>query len=749
MRVAALLLAIAGVAFPLVVGCHVDPIQASWSGWTVHGTPTDRISEVITCNFDSLAYVELFTGFRGAGANYHLDIYEYPDGPRVAYRHDIVPGRDHTWLRFDRIRLETGRSSLTKGKQYEFRFTRGGSDGIQYYYQGGNPHPYGHMRVGSADQTDRDLCVRVYGRMNEVSSSLFGATGIMAWWARDTWPSRAGEAGVGWATRFFYWNEVEPSPDSWTWSEIDADTRSVCESVPSVVGVIMQCPSWASSRPRPDTWAYSSTFAAPRGLWSPVEADTNYFVRYLRELMYHTDGLGRPSDNIHTWEIWNEPNEGCTLYVSGNTYRGYSGFWRQPDSQFYPNDDGLDDMSALYMKLASVAAQTIRGCTLYGADHRNDRILIGSLGRVDFEKLESLRLYKGREWLEGCYQAAQDSNYGVFWDGVSVHPYHYGHFSADTLEKHSRMLREVMRQHDDYSGLWGTEFGWSRDAGNPTESQQRAARVIAETFVTTEGSKALAQGGLDHMCWWVFSETGPAFGGEPLVDSAMNRYPAFYAYKQMTHTLTGKRCNGRVMTGDNATDTLVRMYEFEDTATLKRTWVCWKDDKAEHSGVAKLPVRTNRLAAESLAYTGTPPAFSPTVASDGWLSMSLNPRPLFISEAGSPLRPDLRVDSVQFARGSRVVRAWVTNHGTRATPVRSGSRSPYPTWAVLRANGDSLAQQVRTATIAANQQAEFTFDLGQTRLPDTVLFSVTVNPSQSYVELGTDDNTGYTPAIKP
>jgi len=163
----------------------------------------------------------------------------------------------------------------------------------------------------------------------------------------------------------------------------------------------------------------------------------------------------------------------------------------------------------------------------------------------------------------------------------------------------------------------------------------------------------------------------------------------------------------------------------------------------------KLPVRTNRLAAESLAYARTPPAFSPRATNDGWLSLSLGTRPIFISETGSLLRPDLRVDSVQFARGSRVVRAWVTNHGTRATPVGSRSVVAYPTRAVLRANGDSLSQQVRTATIAANQQAEFTFDLGQTRLPDTVLFSVTVNPSQSYVELGADDNTGHTLAVRP
>lgn len=748
-----LLTATCGSAVGLVSIYHVDPVQATWSGWTHCG---DTLSEVITCNFDELdstagGYVELFVGFQGAGGTYDLAVTDYVSGRTVASQTGVLPGRDHAWLRFGSITMEPGRA-FTKGKQYELRFACSGSDSIQHYHQGGNPYRHGYMRVGSVNHTDSDLCMRVYGRMNPISANLFGATGIIAWWARDTWPSRAAEAGVGWATRFFYWNKVEPKADSWTWSETDVDTRCICESVPSVVGVIMQCPPWASSRPRTDTWEHSSTFAAPRNLWAPVEDDTNYFARYLRQLMYHVDGLGkRPSDHIHTWEIWNEPNEGCTLYISENKYRGHTGFWRQPDPQFYPNDGGLDDMSALYMKMASVAAQTIRACTLDGpADHSKDRILIGSLGRVGFEELESLRLYKGSEWLEGCYKATQDSNYGIFWDGVSVHPYHFGQFSPDSLEEHSRILRDIMRQHGDYGELWSTEFGWPRDAGDPTESQQRAARVVDETFVTTEGSKALAQGGLDYMCWWVFSETRPDFGGEPLVDSAMNRYPSFYGYRQMTHTLTGKRLNGRVTTEDTATETLARMYEIEDPTTSKRTWVCWKDGDTKQSIDVRLPVRTSSLAAESLAYSKTPPAFSPKVADDGWLSVALNARPVFISEKAPPMRPDLRVDSVRVVPTSPVtIRAWVTNHGTGATPGRSRTRVPYPTWAVLSANGDSLTQQVRTTSIAANQQAEFTFDLGQIQWPDAALITVTVNPSQTYVELGTDDNTGYALVVEP
>lgn len=37
MKGAVLLILMTGVAFPLVVGYHVDPVRASWSGWTHRG----------------------------------------------------------------------------------------------------------------------------------------------------------------------------------------------------------------------------------------------------------------------------------------------------------------------------------------------------------------------------------------------------------------------------------------------------------------------------------------------------------------------------------------------------------------------------------------------------------------------------------------------------------------------------------------------------------------------------------------
>jgi len=61
------LLLFMGAAFPYVVGYHIEPVKALWSGWTPSQFPNNYVSQTVTCNFDSLSYVELFAGAKGNG----------------------------------------------------------------------------------------------------------------------------------------------------------------------------------------------------------------------------------------------------------------------------------------------------------------------------------------------------------------------------------------------------------------------------------------------------------------------------------------------------------------------------------------------------------------------------------------------------------------------------------------------------------------------------------------------------------
>jgi hypothetical protein len=97
MKYPVLLLLMAGAAFPYVVGYHVEPVQAAWSGWVGYQSPNNKVSEFITCNFDSLSYVELFGGGRGNGGAYTATVYD-GSAPLMTSTGNGVP--DHGWVKF-------------------------------------------------------------------------------------------------------------------------------------------------------------------------------------------------------------------------------------------------------------------------------------------------------------------------------------------------------------------------------------------------------------------------------------------------------------------------------------------------------------------------------------------------------------------------------------------------------------------------------------------------------------------------
>jgi hypothetical protein len=131
MKSAVLLLLIAGVAFPYVVGFHVEPVKAQWSGWTHWQQPNNFVSQGVTCNFDTLCYVELFAGAKGGGGAYHLSVLTNPGGSEIASA-NAAGDVDHKWVRFNLNVLRP--DSIVKGKKLTFKFTRSGSDSIQFYY---------------------------------------------------------------------------------------------------------------------------------------------------------------------------------------------------------------------------------------------------------------------------------------------------------------------------------------------------------------------------------------------------------------------------------------------------------------------------------------------------------------------------------------------------------------------------------------------------------------------------------------
>jgi hypothetical protein len=69
-RTALAVAVLVATAYPLVTGCHIEPVKASWSGRI---DPEDTIAQSLTCNLDTPIYAEFFTG-TATGRQYQVQL---------------------------------------------------------------------------------------------------------------------------------------------------------------------------------------------------------------------------------------------------------------------------------------------------------------------------------------------------------------------------------------------------------------------------------------------------------------------------------------------------------------------------------------------------------------------------------------------------------------------------------------------------------------------------------------------------
>lgn len=778
MRSAVLLLLIAGVACPLVVGYHVDPVRANWSGWTGHQAPNNRVSQVLTINFDELdsasgAYCELFAGTRGAGGQYHVTVLSYPGGFRIGS--GVADGNvDHQWTKF-KIGVEVP-DSIVKGKQLELRFTRGGSDSIQFYWAEGDKYPWGWLMRAEVPYAGQDLAMRVMARMDAIDSLDFGADEA-SWYVLDysghpcPWPDVDSLADLAKTARVktvrldLDWRLLQPdSAGQWDTVLLDSSVRTFANSAGCRILALTGCPpGWASTRLDTNGWGQPEWRSSPpRGLEHGVNSDSNCVARFLRRLIVYCDRKQYP---IHDWEVLNEVNSEGTSPSSGS-------MWQHPN-RYYAGDSvvvtdtvgpGIHPMCSLYVRMAVVMDSVLR----LDPDHSDDRIAVNSVNFVNTPDPNAPR-YAGKAWLREFYDVVRECNLPHFWDAISVHPYEetlppypptIWPFGPSEFEAHAETLRSIMREHGDYGELWNTEFSmpglfWWTDTSDPhymdiVTTPQQDADYCCEAFTTAEGMKGLPGGAFDRNYWW-FLRQPPLWGSGcwGLMDSALNIHPSFYAFKQTAEQLAGKRFNGRVMTGDAATDAHVRMYEFETNDTLhRRTWVCWRnwgspgDGQPPPTSPVPLPVRNDTLQLDSLAYTDIGQPMQVTADADGWLRIGMATRPAFVTETKAASRPELVVDSFLVMPQQPQVgkemgfAAFVTNRG-RATPDS--------VWYKLLCD-DAPVCSVPGASIGSGASDSLTV-IGcvvPSWMRGQHLFRLEINPGQKFVEKdGMDDNDGY------
>jgi len=121
-RLVVALVAICGFASASVVGYHVEPVKASWSGLTRTIWGQDYVAQTVVACWDTLERVELFAGAKGNGGTYRAGV--VLDGDEIMWSNG-VQGQSESWVKFEDWNTQV---AFTKGKTYEVRFTRSGGD---------------------------------------------------------------------------------------------------------------------------------------------------------------------------------------------------------------------------------------------------------------------------------------------------------------------------------------------------------------------------------------------------------------------------------------------------------------------------------------------------------------------------------------------------------------------------------------------------------------------------------------------
>jgi hypothetical protein len=757
---AVLLLLIAGAAYPLVVGFHQEPLSAQLSGWTHRD---GVVAQVVTINFDELdstagAYVELFAGTEGGGGQYQLSVVTYPGGSPIALTATADGHVDHRWVRFH-LQV-TKPESIVKGKKLAFCFTRSWPDTLQYYYTNASGYNYGGLIASypGALTPCHGLAMRCYGRMRPVSDVWRACTNHGDDPPFDSATSiaalvKAKSMGVKWLRDdFLCWGSWD-SPDSLRHEVMSIYNRYDSMGF-SLVGNLCfgsDDSTKSSGPPGESLWGRYP----PRNLYADVHDDTNWWAGYCRSIIESMPA-------VKHWEVFPEANAHW--------------YWKDPDTHYYRGGvsgpkggswiDTPRERCSLYVRMCAVAESVHHAIN----DSVDRRILGGAPWRVLYwivdPSTSDTVTFTGKTWLRHLFDLAEHSYGGVenCFDIVSVHDYMDGdrglYFIEDLFQTSLDTARSIMLQAG-YPGmeLWATEYGWPRwnkTKDNPTipvTDSLMQARNICQFYTSAIARQADPRGGYDRAIHYELTSYHVSWNwendGYGFLDSVLSQplMPQGWAFVQLD-SLTGKRCNGRVMIGDQKDDS-VRVYEFEDTATLKRTWVCWQNEPLiapPPTVTVKLPARSDTSLATNLAYDDDPPSGPDYAATSGWLQQDLTARPVFITETSEEVRPELVVDSFWVVPDRPQTNSLLTFYArVKNRDTQRSTPGGCTTWVWFTWNGAVVESTFRTDSLPPGDTMYLVLHQGMpSGLHGEGLLAANVNPGMRYVEReGTDDNQAY------
>jgi hypothetical protein len=282
----------------------------------------------------------------------------------------------------------------------------------------------------------------------------------------------ARDAGVKWSREDFSWGRIEPRRGQFNWSYYDNLLACARRNGISVYAIVGYWTAW--------TKPYTS------------EGVEDY-VRFLRVL------VGHYRNQIHQWEIWNEPN----IF-----------FW-----------DGPKDLYAeLLTKSYAAIKETDPGAQVLGL----------STAGIDTKFIARMLELKAP------------------FDILTIHPYRTRLNDRVFIEDLKAVSEQVKRPDGSHPPVWLTEMGWATHQPHNTVHQDFApttlraqAQLIARSYLC-----AIVSGVEPRTFWYDFRNDGddPIYFEAQMgvVYNDFRPKPAYVAYATLTQALKGKKLSGPI-----------------------------------------------------------------------------------------------------------------------------------------------------------------------------------------------------------
>lgn len=241
-------------------------------------------------------------------------------------------------------------------------------------------------------------------------------------------------AGIQAARIDFNWDMINPEQDRWEWQDYDAMVQIVRSHKLDILGILDYSSWWSSSAQSSNDWRVR-LYSEPRSVYE--------YAAYVYQVVSHF------KNDVHAWEIWNEPNT--------------VGFWKpQPNAAHYTE---LLKEAYLAVKYADPTAT----------------VLFGGLSGNGVEGDDPSGF--ASNYIAAAYAAgARD-----YFDVMSIHPYMLPNSGIDTERAKIAATRAVLDQQGDKSvPIWVTEIGvpggapWWATA--PLQSDEQVAAWLQQVY---------------------------------------------------------------------------------------------------------------------------------------------------------------------------------------------------------------------------------------------------------------------------